>query len=233
MTSTPKIDTALREAILARPQDILDDRDMMQALIAINEKRMGDNIVDLRGMAMERLEARLDRLEDTHRSVIAAAYDNVAGTNQIHRAVLRLLDAEDLGPFLVALKDDVAETLRVDAIRLILEVTGEQLIADDGQGVLIVARSGFIDDYIGMGGNRRGPDITLRMAPPSALQVYGEATGKIGSEACIRLDLGLPGVSGMMALGTRDPGMFSPQQGSDLLRFFGSVVSRLLARGLM
>ncbi len=52
---------------------------------------MGHNVVDLRGIAMERLEERLDRLEDTHRSVIAAAYDNLAGTNSIHRAVLRLL----------------------------------------------------------------------------------------------------------------------------------------------
>lgn len=233
MSSTPKIDTALREAILARPQDILDDRDMMQALIESNEKRMGANIVDLRGIAMERLEARLDRLEDTHRSVIAAAYDNLAGTNQIHRAILRLLDADDLGLLLAALKEDVAETLRVDAIRVILEVSGEQLIADDGDGVLVVARTGFIDDYIGMGGTRRGADITLRKAPPSALQVYGDAAGKIGSEACIRLDLGLPDVSGLMALGARDPGMFSPQQGSDLLRFFGDAVSRLLARGLV
>ena len=49
----------------------------MRALIAANERAMGGNIVDLRGIAMERLEARLDRLEDTHRSVIAAAYENL------------------------------------------------------------------------------------------------------------------------------------------------------------
>ena len=53
---------------------------------------MGGNIVDIRGIAMERLEHRLDRLEDTHRSVIAAAYENLAGTNQIHRAILRMMD---------------------------------------------------------------------------------------------------------------------------------------------
>ena len=73
MTSSLKIDDDLRATIIARPTVILDDKDVMHALIAANEKAMGSNIVDLRGIAMERLERRLDRLEDTHRSVIAAA----------------------------------------------------------------------------------------------------------------------------------------------------------------
>ena len=71
----------LRERIITRPDVILEDKDLMKALIEANERAMGGNIVDLRGIAMERLEARLDRLEDTHRSVIAAAYENLAGTN--------------------------------------------------------------------------------------------------------------------------------------------------------
>ena len=92
MISKPAMNDELREKIIAQPEVILEDQDLMRALIAANERAMGGNIVDLRGIAMERLEARLDRLEDTHRSVIAAAYENLAGTNQIHRAILRMLD---------------------------------------------------------------------------------------------------------------------------------------------
>eukprot|EP00237_Pycnococcus_provasolii_P007056 CAMPEP_0206121836 /NCGR_PEP_ID=MMETSP1472-20131121/1704_1 /ASSEMBLY_ACC=CAM_ASM_001108 /TAXON_ID=41880 /ORGANISM="Pycnococcus provasolii, Strain RCC251" /LENGTH=97 /DNA_ID=CAMNT_0053512245 /DNA_START=48 /DNA_END=338 /DNA_ORIENTATION=- len=92
MSSKPEMNDHLREKIIAQPDVILDDQDLMRALIAANERSMGGNIVDLRGIAMERLEARLDRLEDTHRSVIAAAYENLAGTNQVHRAILRMLD---------------------------------------------------------------------------------------------------------------------------------------------
>ncbi|MBV6638281.1 MAG: DUF484 domain-containing protein, partial [Mameliella sp.] len=84
MSSTQRIEESIRDSIISRPDIILDDKDLMQALIAANERAMGGNIIDLRGIAMERLEARLDRLEDTHRSVIAAAYENLAGTNQIH-----------------------------------------------------------------------------------------------------------------------------------------------------
>jgi hypothetical protein len=66
------IEQDIRDRLLAEPEKILDDQDVMRALIAANERAMGSNIVDLRGIAMERLESRLDRLEDTHRSVIAA-----------------------------------------------------------------------------------------------------------------------------------------------------------------
>ena len=119
--SNPKFDDTLRETIIQRPDVILEDDDVMNALIAANERAMGSNIVDLRGIAMERLEHRLDRLEDTHRSVIAAAYENLAGTNQVHRAVLRMLDPVAFEPFLRNLGGEVAEILRVDAVRLVLE----------------------------------------------------------------------------------------------------------------
>ncbi|MEO1285373.1 MAG: DUF484 domain-containing protein, partial [Pseudomonadota bacterium] len=72
--TTPAITNVMRERILSEPMVILEDHDLMRALISANERAMGGNIVDLRGIAMERLEARLARLEDTHRNVIAAAY---------------------------------------------------------------------------------------------------------------------------------------------------------------
>ena len=124
-SNTAKLDDALRAAILEKPDAILEDQNLMNALVSANERAMGSNIVDLRGIAMERLEARLDRLEDTHRSVIAAAYENLSGTNQIHRAVLRLLDPTDFTGFLASLNQEMAEILRVDALALVLETRQE------------------------------------------------------------------------------------------------------------
>ena len=93
----------VRLRILEDPEFILEDPDVMRALIAANERAMGDNIVDLRGVAMERLEARLGRLEDTHRSVIAAAYDNLSGMNQVHRAIMAFLEPTEFDAFLACL----------------------------------------------------------------------------------------------------------------------------------
>jgi uncharacterized protein YigA (DUF484 family) len=111
----------LRDVILAEPEAILEDPAVMAALVAASERALGSNIVDLRAIAMDRMEARLDRLEDTHRSVIAAVYENLAGTNQVHRATLQLLTPVTFEAFLQTLGTDVTQTLRVDCARLVME----------------------------------------------------------------------------------------------------------------
>ena len=121
MSSSPVLEESLRQAIVNKPDAVLDDQLAMNALVSANERAMGANIVDLRGIAMERMEARLDRLEDTHRSVIAAAYDNLAGTNQIHRAILALMDPTNFEDFLQNLRGDIAEIMRLETVTLVLE----------------------------------------------------------------------------------------------------------------
>lgn len=234
MSSSPKLDETLREAIIAKPQVVLDDKDIMHALVAANERAMGGNVVDLRGIAMERLEARLDRLEDTHRSVIAAAYENLAGTNQVQRAVLRLLDPVDFETFLRDLGTEVAEVLRVDAIRLVLESSQAERGAslerlDD---VLTVAQPGFVDSYLTAGRNTVARQVTLRQLQQATPQVYGRRADWIRSEACLKLDLGSGRLPGMLALGAEDPHQFTPQLGTDLLSFFAGVFERTMRRWL-
>ena len=55
MSSKPEMNDALREHIIAQPDLILEDQDLMRALIAANERAMGGNIVDLRGITMDRM----------------------------------------------------------------------------------------------------------------------------------------------------------------------------------
>lgn len=227
MSSHPLMDPKVRETIMADPGVLLDDKDIMRVLVAANDRAMGPNIVDMRGIAMDRLEARLDRLEDTHRSVIAAAYDNVAGTAQIHRAVLRMLEPQRFETFLHDLGEDVASILRVDSLRLVLEA--ENLDGEDGverlEGVLMMERSGFVDGYIRAG--RGGPPREVTLRPVGEASVHRPF---IRSEACLRLDLG--DEVGLLALGSRDERHFLPQHGTDLLAFLGAATERALRRFL-
>ena len=234
MSSSPKIEDALREAIISQPDVILDDSDVMQALIAANERAMGGNIVDLRGIAMERLETRLDRLEDTHRSVIAAAYENLAGTNQIHRAILRMLDPVEFETFLRDLGGEVAEILRVDAVKLVLEfVQNDNDPAVQRLGdVLSVAEPGFIDDYLTQGRGGTARQVTLRRCRTRPSISTADKADWIRSEACLKLDFGAGRLPGLLVLGAEDPHMFGPQQGTDLLTFFTGVFERAMRRWL-
>ncbi|MBM1221517.1 DUF484 family protein [Ponticoccus sp. SC2-23] len=234
MSSSPAIDANLRDKILSDPDLLLEDTDIMRALVAANERSMGPNIVDLRGIAMSRLESRLDRLEDTHRSVIAAAYENLAGTNQVHRAVLRLMDATNFEDFLRDLGGEVSEILRVDAIRLVLETaTEEEVPAVRKVGdILSVAEIGFTDAYITQGRNMTTRQVTLRQYQPSDGRVYGDKADYIRSEACLKLDFGQGRLPGMLVLGSEDPHQFTPQHGPDLLMFFAGVFERAMRRWL-
>ncbi|WP_225028545.1 DUF484 family protein [Xinfangfangia pollutisoli] len=228
------IEPDLRDRILSEPEVLLEDRDVMNALVAANERAMGNNIIDLRGIAMQRLETRLERLEDTHRSVIAAAYENLAGTNQVHRAILQLLDPLGFEDFLRTLAGDVAATLRVDCVRLVLESRAE---AEDPAArrlgeVLHVAAPGFVSRYIS--GGRTSPlrPVTLRQTMPESDALYGDRAGFIRSEALMRLDFGPGRLPGMLVFGAEDPHHFKPTQGTDLLAFFAGIFERTMRRWL-
>jgi uncharacterized protein YigA (DUF484 family) len=224
----------LKDKIIADPDVVLEDREVMRALIAANETSLGDNIVDLRGIALDRLESRLDRLEDTHRSVIAAAYENLAGTNQVHRAILRMLDPLDFAAFLKDLPTDVAEILRVDSVRLVLETLQDDEAQNLKQlsGVLAIAEPGTVDDYITQHRNVPVRAVTLRQIHPDTDAIYGENSDWIRSEACLKLDFGPGRLPGMFALGSEDPHQFRPTQGTDLLAFFAGVFERSMRRWL-
>lgn len=224
----------LREKIISDPDVILEDRDLMRALIVANERAMGTNIIDLRGVAMERLEARLDRLEDTHRSVIAAAYENLAGTNQVHRAILRMLDPTDFESFLKNLGAEVSEILRVDQVRLVLESLHSEhdpALRHLGE-VLCVAEPGFIHEYMRAGRGGQPRPVVLRQTVPQSGAIYGEAAGWVRSEALMRLDLGEGRLPGLLVMGAEDPHQFKPSQGTDLLAFFAGVFERTMRRWL-
>lgn len=227
-----RLDTVVRDEIISRPDVLLEDEALMRALVAAHEKTLGGNIVDLRGIAMERLEHRLDRLEETHRSVIAAAYENLAGTNQVHRAILSLLDAKSFPQFLKDLSGEVADILRVDFIRLVLESVSEKDDVLDRLGsVLTVAKPGFVEAYCQAGRAGTTRPVVLRQVRPDRTEIYGDE-GWIRSEACLRLDFGEGRLPGMLILGSEDPHMFSANQGTDLLAFFGGVFERSMRRWL-
>lgn len=228
------IEQDLRDRLLAEPELLLEDRDLMAALIAANERAMGSNVVDLRGIAMERLEDRLDRLEDTHRSVIAAAYENLAGTNQIHRAILQMLDPLGFEDFLKSLSGEVAATLRVDCVRLVLESAGqpEAAVLSRVGEVLAVAEPGFVAEFVTGGRNVPQRGVILRQVAEASPRVYGDKAEWIRSEALMRLDFGPGRLPGLLALGAEDPHQFRPTHGTDLLAFFAGVFERTMRRWL-
>lgn len=219
------LDPGTRDRLLADPALILGDRDLMRALVAAREAELGDNVIDIRGRAMEALEHRLDRLESAHESVISAAYENQSGMQVIHRAVLALLEPLDFATFLETLETDVAPILRVETLRLVMEsAEGSPPPADPGP--LLVMPAGSVGRMIAAGRKApRGDDIVLRRASAETRAVHGN---EVASEALLPLDLGPGRRPALLVMGSLDPTRFSPAHGTDLLRFFAQVFRLVL-----
>ena len=229
--NTTEMADELREKIIANPDVLLEDIDVMRALVGANDDAQGGNVVDLRSIAMERLTARFDRLEDTHRNVVAAAYDNLAGTNQVNRAILRMMDAGNFAQFLTDLSGEVADILRVDAIRLVLESSDADALSNDAE-TLAVMPEGYVEGYITLGRNMPARQVTLREFQKIGGTLYGERAGYIKSEACLKIDLGADKLPAMLVMGSENPQQFTAQQGTDLLSFFAGVFERVVRRWL-
>ncbi len=182
------------------------------------------------------MEARLDRLEDTHRSVIAAAYENLAGTNQVHRAILQMLDPVSFEDFLKGLGNDVAQTLRVDCVRLVLESaqsTGDDALPRLGDTCLRRSNPASSPSYISSGRNvPAAPGDPAADSAAIGARSMVDRAGWIRSEALLRLDFGKGRLPGLLVLGAEDPHRFKAAQGTDLLAFFGGVFERTMRRWL-
>lgn len=238
MSGAQKPTAALKDEIMRNPSMILADPEVMSALLAADgSSSAGRNIVDLRGKLVDRLEDRLEQLESTNRTVIAAAYENLAGTNQVHRAVLALIEPHDFRGFLQALGEDVASILSIDAIRLGLETInappGAALGPEGPLATLVTALPpGGVAGYLGEGADQPGRRVTLRKATGLADDLYGQGEAWIQSEAVLRLDLGPGKRPALLGLGAEDGARFSSDQGNDLLTFFTGALERLLRRWL-
>ena len=225
----------LRDIIINNPRIVLDDPSVMRALVLANDELRGANIVDLRGVAMKRLEIQLGKLEATHRSVIAAAYDNLAGTQQINRAILKIMEPSSFESFLLMTGKDMPDIMRIDFACLVLEAKQHDpdlSLAQLGK-VLIPVQTGFVADYLQARAFSGDIKVTLRAVKSPNPSIYADPSSMIKSEACIQLDFGDGTVPGLLILGAKDPNQFSPVQGTDLLTFFGKVYERAVRRWLI
>ncbi|MEM6905577.1 MAG: DUF484 family protein [Pseudomonadota bacterium] len=222
----------IRSLILADPRLVLDDDKVMRALIGANPGQR--NVVDLRDRLVARMEERLKALLHTNRSVIAAAYENVATTNQVHRAVLALAEAPSLNAFLDRLTREVPTMLGVEEARLCLEADVDEArpATELGEGLerrVILLPEGTVEAYMVLDGATPGRPVVLRPCPEEAEIVFGHVS-PCKSEALMPIT---PGPRpALLAFGAADPERFGPDQGIDLLTFAAGVVERMLARHL-
>ena len=115
------MDKKLREEILEHAHEILNDEILLSALIEAGDKNLGSKIVDLRSIAMQKMDGELKKLKRSNQQVIATAYENLVGMKQVHHVVLKLLEKTSFDELITILNTEVCDILKVDCIKLALE----------------------------------------------------------------------------------------------------------------
>lgn len=233
--SAPKPDQAAREAarraIIANPEFVFDDAELMRALLEPSRPTTR-KIVDLRSALVDRLERRLARLIEAHRDVIDAAWDNLSGMERAHQAALALIEAETLAQAGAIVLDRFPDIFEVDGARLCLE-GAPQRDSDrlsDSLDIALLA-PGFVSARVSSRPRVEG-SVAFSPIEPTDRAIFDTQTDRMASVALIALDLGPEWPSGLLALGSTDAGRFGASQNADLLRFVGQTAERLLRRHL-
>lgn len=118
--NSPEVDLGdLRARILAAPEEVLEDPEIMAALLG-SSRNDNRKVVDLRGALVDRLEDRLNRLRRAHKDVVEAAFDNMNGVEQTHRAALALLETDGAESLAARIRGRLPELLGVEEARLCL-----------------------------------------------------------------------------------------------------------------
>lgn len=175
----------------------------------------------------------IKRLKDDKEEVIESAKEivetsrlNMSNQARIHQAVLMLLEATSFEDFIQTITMDIVSLLGIDIISLVVEAEGDVIPHIDISGVKAVT-SGTVNLLLA------DKNILLESHMNGIDNIYGGGAGLVKSQLLMRLPIaqGMPPV--MLAFGSRDPEMFTPGQGTELVEFLARVIERCLYNWLV
>ena len=220
----------IKKKIISNPEIILDDLEVMKVLFNSYSEATGENIIDLRSVAIKKLEAKIKQTETTNRSIIAAAYENISGYELIHKAILLILEVDNFEDLQVQLSQTVQPALKVSHIHIMIEQEETENIAIKSNNYISVVKPGSVKTYINLENELLQKTVTMRQVSSPNESIYGQKVHSIKSEAVIQLDLGEKKIPALLIIGSNKAIQFEPKKGTELLEFFGSVMERVIKR---
>jgi uncharacterized protein YigA (DUF484 family) len=182
----------------------------------------GAGVVDLQHFMVERLRGEIQRLRSEQDDLVAVSRDNISTQSRVHKAVLALLSAPSFEHLIEVVTTDLALLLDVDVVSLCIEGADEPL-PRIGMGGVHLLEPGTVDRLLGA---KRA--VLLRADADPEEAVFGGAASLVRSDALVRLAVGSTTPAGLIAFGTRHPGFFNGNQGTELLTFLARVLEHCI-----
>lgn len=176
----------------------------------------GSGVVDLQRYMVERLRSDMDQVQVRNARLIDTSRENLVGQRRIHEGVLAMLGAQSFEQLIEVVTTDLAIHLDIDVVSICIE-SAQKLPDVPLRHSLVIMDEGLVDEVMGP-----GVDCLLRDAgspAPDRELVFGGGAGLIDSDALLRIQPHPSTPQGILALGSREPDKFSPDQGTELLLF--------------
>ena len=213
---SPLEPSAVRRFLADNPEFLRGDEGLLSEL---GLKVAAGNVVEFAPAALARVHAAHQREAEQRQQLEETARANFAAQAQTHGAVVDLLDSRNLAD-LAWRVDELART-RFGLAAGIVAIETEALPPAGWRGLV----EGQVDLILD------GPQKLARMGfAPTALGLFGAASGEIRSMAMVRMAIWEPSRQGLIAFGSSDPEGFTPDMGSELVAFLARVVERTAER---
>lgn len=203
---------------LRRHPDFLTKNPDLLALLTPPARQQGDNVVDMQAYLIDHLQRELGGIRRDQEALIETSRGNMSIQGRVHEAAIDLLNAASFEQFVDTLTTDLAVKLDVDLVSLCVEQETPP-VGKTRTGIRFLA-PGSVDNLFGP-----TERILLRPACNAEAAIYGKSGRHlVHSDAILRLEISAAAPAGLLALGARDEGHFSPNQGTELLTFLGKVI---------
>ena len=209
----------------AHPKLLLNNPKLLSE-IAPDRRFDSETVVDMQRFVVQRLRRQVDELKASSEHLVTTTRSNMSILEKMHDCALAVLEAEDFPALGRLLAEEIPLFLGVDAAAIGVEVNPETGALPPGaDSALRPLTPGTVDMLIGTSEDNR-----LRTKAAGGTALYGAAEGLVVSDALVRFEPRGTMPVGVFAVGSRDEGYFSEDQGTELLGFLAEVVRYAVAR---
>ncbi len=209
----------------AHPKLLLNNPKLLSE-IAPDRRFDSETVVDMQRFVVQRLRRQVDELKASSEHLVTTTRSNMSILEKTHDCALAILEAEDFADLARLLAEEIPLLLGVDAAAIGVEIGPQGSSLPTGAEVALkVLTPGTVDMLIGTSETNR-----LRTKADGGTALYGVAEGLVVSDALVRLEPRGAMPLGLFAVGSRDEGYFSEDQGTELIGFLAEVVRYAVAR---
>ena len=177
---------------MADPGVILNDTELLLALSKHAKRDLGKDVIDLRDVAVRRLETQLNASKEQHQILLEVLSENFDSALRIINLMLVLLKSRDLDELFHKLLTKVPQAVDVDYVRFV-QLTGKSSpppLVDTTSLAIKNITHAKLEAYLGVQvQDIYDNKVSLRSIAGGDQNIYGNIADQVRSEAIIDLSM--------------------------------------------